>query len=61
MNKDSQVLKALTDNNMHVHLIEENEKLPFHVTNLDTHYIMKGSNIVFHGNLQMVESFVLAL
>jgi len=56
------VLEKLDEHNMHVHTIDhELGAMPFHVTPIDTHFIMQGNEIVFHGSLTGLESFVLNL
>lgn len=55
------LLDNLSAHDMHVHVIDDARDLPFHVSVIDTHYIMKGSEIVFHGNLQGVKNYVMGL
>ena len=56
-----EVLKNLSDNDMHVHELVMGESIPAVVTVIDTHYIMQGADIVHVGNLTTIESFALRL
>ena len=57
---DSNLLNVLTKHDMHVHEITEAENLPVHLTAIDTHYIMRGADIVFTGSLVSLERWVLS-
>jgi hypothetical protein len=61
MENIKEVLEKLSDNDMHVHDIEDDATLPIHTGIYDTHYIMKGDKIVHVGNLRTIESFALSL
>ena len=53
------ILKKLENNDLHVHAISRDEKLPIPVWHWMTHYIMKDSEIVFAGNLDSLNRWVL--
>ena len=59
MKEIKKVLRALETADMHVHELEVDSKIPHHI--YDTHYIMKGNDIVHVGNLTTIESFALRL
>ena len=61
MKNIKEVLENLEKADMHVHEIEGDRPLPVHVTAIDTHYIMKGAEIVHVGNLTTIESFALRI
>jgi len=59
MNRDKEILDRLSDNDLHVHVIDRDETYPFMYNPYNTHFIMQGEAIVCVGNLSIVESFAL--
>jgi len=62
MNTNEKVLKKLEEKNLHVHVIEDDEKLPipYAIKSISTHYVMDGSKIVFCGSSEGVVNWVMS-
>ena len=59
MSDIKEVLRKLEAHDMHVHIIDNETPLPVSITPIDTHFIMKGADIVHVGNITTIERFAI--